>query len=172
MESFRVESSLEKEILLTCKFLKGCYKPGGWIWPPSNEMKTSSGRGAYEYSEFSLFLPPLEEGGCYKFASCVHSMLFCSKQKNTTHMHTCSAITSNEPFYPPSNILLSITFPPHQLTLRTSKWQGLELAGNLMRQALARISCFWFSQTYCNSRHSRSILAPPLLVQAKTQECK
>lgn len=83
--------------------------------------------------------------------------------------HTHCAITSNEPFYLPSSISFNHipTSPTH-----THNQQGSELAGNLMRQSLTRISCFWFSQTYCNNRHSRSILAPLFLVQAKTQECK
>lgn len=91
----------------------------------------------YEYGEFSLFLPPLEEGGFCKFASRVHSVLFCAKQKNNTPMHTYSAITSNKPFYPPSSILLSSTFPPHQLTLRTRSgkaWSWLAISWDRLSQ--------------------------------------
>lgn len=131
------------------------------------QRQTSSGREALNpYREFFLFPPPLEGGWC-KFASCIHFLFLCWKPPPCC-TRIC-AITSNEPFYLPSNISLNHipTSPTH-----THNQQGSELAGNLMRQALTRISCFWFSQTYCNNRHSRSILALLLLVQAKTQECK
>lgn len=36
------------------------------------------------YSEFSLFPPPLQERGWCKFASYIHFLLLCSKQKTTT----------------------------------------------------------------------------------------
>lgn len=80
------------------------------------QRQTSSGRGVLNpYCVFSLFPPPREGGRQYKFASCIHFLLLHSKQKTTTPMHTYSAITSNEPFYPRSNISLNHipTSPAH-----------------------------------------------------------
>lgn len=132
------------------------------------QRQSSSGREALNsYKSFPYFLLHWKKEGD---ASLFHVFTSCFYVENHHHAsHTYCAITSNEPFYLPSNVSLNhiSTSPTH-----THKQQGSELAGNLMRQALTRISCFWFSQTYCNNRHSRSILAPLLLAQAKTQECK
>lgn len=114
---------------------------------------------------FPYFLPHWKKKGDASFLRAFTSGFYVENHHHASH--TYYAITSNEPFYLPSNISLN-----HIPTSPTHNQQGSELAGNLMRQALTRISCLWFSQTYCNNRHSRRILAPRLLVQAKTQECK
>lgn len=131
------------------------------------QRQTSSGREALNpYREFSLFPRPLEEGGWCKFASCIHLFLCWKPPPCWMHILCYHFQRTILPIFKFSLNHIP-TSPTHIHNQHSS-----ELAGNLMRQALTRISCFWFSQTYCNNRHSRSILAPLLLVQAKTQECK
>lgn len=148
---------------------------GGRVSPPSNRGETPKqsraspvpAQGASPMSSSPTRRKMMQV--CFVYSFCC--FMFSVKKANAfpppcTHTLLFSYHFTHLQIFP------SAASPPHHFALATSTRPALELAGNLMRQALTRISCFWFSQTYCNNRRSRGILALPSLLQAKTQECE
>lgn len=164
-----------KEKSLTGKFRKGCYEPGGpgftpfkpWGDPKAEQSQPSSSTGSFPH----VLLPYKKENDASLL--CVFILLLYVQRKESQCLPPpCTHTLLFSYHFTHLQIFPSAASPPHHFALATSTRPALELAGNLMRQALTRISCFWFSQTYCNNRRSRGILALPSLLQAKTQECE